>query len=422
VAQNGHPSREAQQQVVGRMSEMSRHAAVTCDLAAANARASMRRSARLVVALAVLLGAACAPTGTGDAHAATTRTFSIANCATRVSSTHGIGCGEALASRIKRLTPGDVLLIAPGTYDVDSTSLRPLGTAASRVTIAAQDPSRRPLLRGWVVLSRATHATISGVDFQAAVPGRPALQTLCGVGWTLEKSHVFGANQTKAVANLMIAGRQKGAPSPDDGQECTEGPRAFTVRDSFFSNPYTEAGLNGSTDQAARIRGTTFHNIYIAFEGTTATDGRIEHNVIVGNRNGAGIKLGDGQYQTLGPWGVRIAYNTIAFGQRGIYLLNDVRHNTMVGNLIFDMREGGGIAGKQVGVALNDVWTATNSIAHTYGAALTTVWGQVKTTGATLRDLGGNRIGPDPAWTNFVLVPGNPEASMYGAYARESFG
>jgi hypothetical protein len=360
--------------------------------------------------LALLLVGSVATTSGGSAVAAPADlTFSVASCASRLSSTHGAGCGAPLLVVLKSLRAGDTLRIAPGSYDVDSMSLAgPSGTSSSRIRVTALDPAHRPLLRGWTHFSAPKYLTVSDIDFEATVPDKGGLHISCGVGWTLQNSHLFGADTTQAVYNLMISGRITGPPNPDDGHECTDGgPRGFLVRNSTFNRPFVQApGAPGGNSH--------WQHIYAAFEGSVTTGGTIEHNLFVGARSGAGVKLGDGLYHTLGPWNVAVKYNTFYNGKRGILLADDVRNNTIVGNLVVKMSE--------YGIAVNKVPDPSNSIGHTYAFNVSSPWRSVWNDGSTVQDLGDNLMRPDPLLVGYGLYPSTALAQQYGWTSPNAFG
>ena len=125
-------------------------------------------------------------------------------------------------------------------------------------------------------------------------------------------------------------------------------------------------------------------------------------------------KLGDGTYHTLGPWNVAVKYNTFYDGKRGILLADDVRNNTMIGNLMVNMAE--------YGIAVNKVPDPSNSIGHTYAFKVRAPWRSVWNDGSTVQDLGDNLMRPDPQLVGYGLRPTTPLAQQYGWLAPNTFG
>jgi len=341
---------------------------------------------------------------------AATKTFSVANCASRVSATHGAGCGEALSHAVRWLNPGDVLKIAPGTYDVGKLGLAPYndGPNRSRITITAQDASRPPLIRGDVRLHKPYNVTLSRLRFQATVSGASALGILCGTGWRLERSHVFGASKTRAFSNLTIAG---------DRAQCPDEPRGFTVANNVFNQPYTNPNLQDHPDPDIRVTAVAYHNVYTTFEGSPATSGVIERNLFIGNRNGSGVKLGSAGDR--GPWNVKVRFNTFYDGAYAVLLAYDVRNNALNGNLVVDMR-GGPASADGAAVAVSELRDTSNTIAHTYGHEIKKVWADIKT-GSRLTVGPDNAIRPSPRFWGYLLHPTYDPAKPYGRYGDGSF-
>lgn len=234
---------------------------------------------------------------------------------------------DALRSTLNKLSQGDVLYLAPGTYDVGLLAVYACrASAAHPITVTALDPANPPLLKGKVYFNSADHWRISHVRIMATVPGGPALQMAGGDGWVVDSVEVFGANRTGAYANLAINTR--------DGR----GPSGFTVTNSCIH------------DAAPAKKSVGFHNIYVTTSGGASVQGVISRNVIYGHPGGAGIKLGvGGQASAVGPWNVTVERNTIVGGQFGVVFSGRVGRNVVAGNLMgqFTRLTGFGYQGKK---------------------------------------------------------------------------
>ena len=331
-------------------------------------RRSYRRAlagGAILLSIAFLAGCFPSPPPTGN-----TYTFSTSDC--RAVSNYPAPCGS-LAEKIKTLAPGDTLRIKPGTYNIDKMRLDNIeGTADKRITVKADVPSDRPLLRGWLTLWRADYFTLDNLRFEATYTTTPVggLSYHCGVGWTVSNSEFFGANNTHSYWNLGIGGYQPGAPTADGPNDCANEPRNFAVTGNTFHHPYTD----GSTS-------AVYHHIYAYFEGSAGTSGTISRNVFAGFRNGAGIKLGAAN--PLCAWNVRVEFNTFYDGVRALVMEDDIRGIVVNGNLTDQIRGGGGTSGPNLPVALGNTVASnpSNVISHTYAAnntnPLQRIWGPV---------------------------------------------
>jgi hypothetical protein len=332
-------------------------------------------------------------------------------------------CGS-LADRIKALRPGDTLRIKPGTYDIGEMRIGNLaGSSSRKISVKADEASRRPTLKGFLTLWRPKYVELSNLRFQATVPARGGLSYHCGVGWSVTNSEFFGANNTHAYWNLGIGGYQPGPPTPDGANDCANEPRAFTVAGNVFHHPNVE----GSTK-------AIYHHIYAYFEGSSGTSGTISRNIFTGFRNGAGIKLGAAN--RLCAWNVRIEFNTFYDGVRAIVMEDDVRGIRFKGNLTDRIRGGGGASGPHLSVALGAVAATnpTNVISHTYAAnnanPLKRIWGPVKEGPGVLANGGDNpyRSSGNPQFNSTnpsaanSFRPANPTAKQYGRYASGTYG
>jgi hypothetical protein len=388
----------------------------------------MRTSVRTIVLALGLVGLGL----TGLAACTPAITFATSDCAADAGHPEA-PCGS-LAAKIESLQPGDTLEIKPGTYDIGYSRLNDIhGTADKPITITASDPSQPPTLTGWLSLWSAQYVTLDHLRLQAtwsaSSHGGPAgaLSYMCGVGWRVQNSEIFGADHTQAVWNLLINGKKAAsAPSASSApsSECPGQPVGFVVSGNVFHNSYVPPTCTGDPK---------WHHIYANFEGDADTGGTISRNLFVGNRCGAGIKLGTGdQTQPRGARNVRIEYNTFYDGARAILLQNDIRGTTIVRNLtdriVFPYN-----INRSIPVALGTVTAATppNTIAHTFAANNLNqngrVWGPVQSNGiGVLSDLCDNkfRSGDDPQWnsTDYTVAnsftPANATASKYGRFGH----
>ena len=137
-------------------------------------RRTARRRPALLLAL-LLAGSIVAATGASPPPPQSIEPSRSPTVLRELSSTHGTGCGAPLLAVLRTLRAGDTLRIAPGSYDIGEMSLAgPPGTSSARVTITAQDPARRPVLRGWTNFSAPRYLTVSDINFEATVPNKGA--------------------------------------------------------------------------------------------------------------------------------------------------------------------------------------------------------------------------------------------------------
>ena len=292
-----------------------------------------RRSPRSVAAaigasLALSIGLVGA--GPDQAHAATIRT---------------IHAGDNVLTAIQGLHAGDTLLLAAGTYNTGYLRVTPMaaGTAAAPITIRAADLAHPPLLVGGLRFYSPMYVVLKSLRVQATSPGLSALVMDGGVGWTVDTSEFWGARQTKAYANVTISG--------------TGGyPRSW----AFTQNCVHDAAMNTGPD-------ATDHNVYVTYQGATPTTGLLIRNLIFGAPHGENIKIGNGgAYGTLGPWGVRVANNTLASGGRQILLHANVGNNTIVGNLFYNATQLFVANPQTTQIYVHDVIGSGNYVSHNY--------------------------------------------------------
>jgi len=362
----------------------------------------------LVAALAGATAMASLVLTSPEPAAAATKTFSMAQCSSVV---NGVarGCETPLEKIFIWLRPGDTLTIAPGTYDVGNLGVNTrLADMTGRITITAADPSRPPTLRGRVQLWKPRNVTLSNLRLEATLAGSPALSSVCGTGWEVRNSHIFGASKTGSYSNFTIAG---------NASDCPGEPRDFRVSENVFTDPYTDPTLHDHPDMSVRATAVIYHHIYATFNGTPGTGGVIERNVFVGNRNGAGVKLGNLKGE-LGPANVRVRFNSFYDGVWAVLLAYDSRNHVIEGNLVDRMR-GGPKSAYGAAVAVSELTTVSNTVANNYGYNVQKNWADLKT-GSTVNEAA-NVLGPSPLYTGWLLQPTRPEAQPYGRWGTGAF-
>lgn len=254
--------------------------------------------------------------------------------------------GADVAAAMTALRSGDTLELAPGTYSTGYLRVTmAAGTASGPITVTAQDPNNPPLLVGGLELYSPTYVNLTHLRIQGTGLGLAGLNMVGGTGWMVDSSEIWGAAQTHSLANVVISG--------------TGGfPRAFR----FSQNCVHDAANDTASGQVD-------HNIYVNFQGNAYTSGSILRNLIYTAPNGENIKLGDGGLAgALGPWGVRVANNTLARGGRQVLLHANVRNNTVVGNLFYYATQGFVANPQTTQVYIHDVVGTNNYFSHNYSA------------------------------------------------------
>ena len=319
-----------------------------------------------------------------------------------------VGPGVDLRAALIALKPGDTLALLPGTYPTGMVSPPPasvavgadrkmsLGTAIARITVRAADPANRPLILGEIKLWAPSYWTLDGLRVQAVDATRDALYIGGGTGWVVRNSEFSGASATNAFSNVTISSDIYG----------TGAPRGFT----FTGNCVHDAGRS--------IRKTTDHNIYVSFAGESGSGGTISRNVIYNHANGAGIKLGNGGVPgARGPWGVTVAYNTIAQGGRQVLLHGDVRNNTITRNLLSTSTQPFSTVNKTTSVYLNLVVGGGNVFANNYAASST-----MFSFGKTARMNADNAVRTSPRFVGSGCGGFRPTYAKAAAYGRYGSG
>jgi len=319
--------------------------------------------------------------------------------------TRTVGPGVDLRAALNSLHPGDTLALRPGTYHTGLVSPAPastavgadrkmsVGTAAARITVRAADPRNRPVILGEIKLWGPSYWILDGLKVQAVDATRDALYIGGGTGWVVRNSEFSGANNTGAYSNVTIGTDVYG----------TGAPRAF----AFTGNCVHDA--------AHTNRSFTDHNIYVSYAGNSSSGGEISRNIIFNHPNGAGIKLGNGGVPgARGPWGVQVAYNTVAQGGRQVLLHGDVRGNTISRNILSTSTKRLGTSKLTTSVYLNLVVGGGNTFANNYAAS-----SSVFSFGKTARIGVDNAVRADPGFAGSGcggFVPDNAKATAYGRY------
>jgi hypothetical protein len=330
--------------------------------------------------------------------------------------------GANLDAAFERLRPGDTLLLSPGTYNVGT--LRPVvarGTANARITVKAQDPAHKPLLRGWLRLERPDYWTFSGLRMQATLAAHEAIDIFGGRSWSIEQSEVFGAKQTGAYANIALY-------SYPSSQACGVTPAAGCENPygwSITSNCVHDAGPG----TAANHGPSTDHNIYLT--GTGYAPGRISRNILFSAQHGSQIKIGD-PASGSGFSGVSVDHNTMHASAQGVLIAGKgINHTYVRYNLIKTMSPPTA-TGVGAGIYLDAPRRALRSgeipnyAIHNYGAGIRTSTLYLSASGALpgthdeADNPTANSAGADPKFNAGGCSgyrPGNAIAARYGRYS-----
>jgi hypothetical protein len=219
---------------------------------------------------------------------------------------------RTITHAMKQLRPGMTLIVRGGTYTervvLRGSALTP-GTPEARITVRNY-PGERPVVQGLLWLSNASYWTLDGINvtWDAATGNREEhmMRFYGGEGMIYQNSELWGA---RSYAAILVTG---GATNWNLNH--------LYVHDTIASN-----GENQD------------HLIYIA----GATNGVIEHNLLVNASNGRGIKLGQHVDGTSLPANVIVRYNTIVNSNAGnVSLSYDARDNQVYGNVLVNAGKG----------------------------------------------------------------------------------
>lgn len=306
------------------------------------------------------------------------------------------------------LTAGDTVKVEPGTYAVGN--FRPnlvifgahaIGTAAAPITITAADPLHPPLITGAVKFDRLEYWNLSHLRFQGTIAGTPTLTFNSGNNWTLMDSEVFGARQTGALANLVVAKVSSAWPMP--------------VNWVIADNAIHDAGATPS-------KAGTQHEIYLTAVGN-AGHALIVRNLFYNTPDGAAVKLGNGgETNSPGISGVQVDNNTMYNNFEQVLLHGNVSNNSVRGNLMILSTRAQGDGGT-VGVYLAGVTGKNNVIGTNYFYKVSKPLYNNLSTGAFING-GGNVIAANPRFNTAApgqLRPATVKAQAYGAYARTNY-
>lgn len=306
------------------------------------------------------------------------------------------------------LTAGDTVEVEPGTYAVGNFRPhlviyggRAIGTAAAPITVTAADPTRPPLITGAVKFDRLEYWNLSHLRFQGTIAGLPTLTFNSGNNWTLMDSEVFGARQTGALANVVVAKVSSAWPMP--------------VNWVIAQNAVHDSG-------ATPARAGTQHEIYLTAVGN-AGRGLIVRNLFYNTPEGAAVKIGNGGLpNSPGISGVQVDNNTMFNNFEQVLLHGNVSNNVVRGNLMVLSTRAQGDGGT-VGVYLAGVTGRNNVIGTNYFYKVSKPLYNLLSTGAYTNG-GGNTIAADPRLSPAApngLHPATVRAQAYGAYARTTY-
>lgn len=207
---------------------------------------------------------------------------------------------------LKRLRPGDTLLVRGGTY-TERAMLRgsdlKAGTQSSRITVQAY-PGERPVVVGLFWLSNAHYWTIDGInvtwDSNTGNREEHMVRMYGGTGWVYQNAELWGA---RSYAALLIA----------------NGASNWNVNNMYIHDTHPSNNLNQD------------HLIYVS----GASNGVIEYSLLVNATNGRGIKLGSHVDGTSLPSGITVRFNTIVNSNAGnVSLSYDANNNHVYNNVL----------------------------------------------------------------------------------------
>ncbi len=306
-----------------------------------------------------------------------------------------------LNDAVSVLKAGDTVKIEPGVYALGSWRPRlgtfghhAVGTAAAPITFTAADPARPPLLKGALKLDGANYWHLSRLRIQGTVATTDTLTFNGGTGWSLMNSEVFGATQTGAFANVVVA---KTSPQPM--------PTNWVIADNAIHG----GGRNAS--KAGKL-----HEIYLTAVGD-ARHGLIVRNSLYDTPEGATVKIGSGGLaNSPGISGVQVTDNTMWNNFEQVLLHGKVSDNFVEANLMIRSTRHMG-DGNTAGVYLAGVTGTHNVIRGNYSFSVTRPIYNNDSTGH-FTDGGKNKTGADPRFDATTVAGFHPRAAAAKAYGR----
>ena len=297
---------------------------------------------------------------------------------------------RTLKASLPRLRAGQTLYVRGGTYaeTVTGISIQP-GTPTARIRVAAY-PGERPVLVGFLWLTRPSYWTLDGLNVtwaDGSSSKNHMIKMTNGIGWVFENAEVWGAH---SFAGLLVAGTATGEP------------RDWTVRNNCIHDTYPSNDTNQD------------HNIY-ANPGVTSTGGLIERNLLFNAPNGEGVKVAGPSTTSGGSGGVTIRNNTIYNSGQNI-LVGGQTSNTVIERNIF-MKVGSNYAN----VRGYKISGSGNVARNNLGAAARSLL--LNDSGfPPVADGGGNVFPIDPQFDAISCSgfrPRNAAAQGYGRYAGQ---
>lgn len=359
----------------------------TTTRAAGSTRSRLRAGAVAAATAAVLTGGVA---GVGTPAQAATR-----------GTVYDVSTVAQLNDAVSVLKAGDTVKIEPGVYDLGSWRPRlgtfghhAVGTAAAPITFTGADPARPPLLRGALKLDGANYWHLSRLRIQGNISTTDTLTFNGGTGWSLMNSEVFGATQTGAFANVVVA---KTSPQPM--------PTNWVIADNSIHGGGRDASKAGK-----------LHEIYLTAVGD-ARRGLIVRNSLYDTPEGATVKIGSGGLENSpGISGVQVTDNTMFNNFEQVLLHGKVSNNFVEANLMIRSTRHMG-DGNTAGVYLAGVTGTHNVIRGNYSYSVTRPIYNNDSTGH-FTDGGKNTNGADPRFDSTTLTGFHPRTAAAKAYGR----
>lgn len=213
---------------------------------------------------------------------------------------------RTLTFAMQQLRPGQILLVRGGVYTervILKGSALTAGTPESRITVK-NFPGERPVVQGLFWLSNASYWTIDGInvtwDSNTGNSEEHMMRFYGGAGMIYQNAELWGA---RSYAAILVTGEATGWNL-----------NHLYVHDTYHSNDENQD-----------------HLIYVA----GASNGTIEHNLLVNAENGRGIKLGQHIDGTQLPANVIVRFNTIVNSNAGnVSISYDAANNQVYGNIL----------------------------------------------------------------------------------------